>query len=240
MNKTAYNVVAALLRQEILTGKRVAGERLAGERGLCAEFKVSRITLRHALRILAEEGLLRHRHRSGNYVAPHPTRRIPVMIDYTGSMREHAPHLQRKLLRSDWQPAADFQAETLRIAPGDTMLCAERLDTLQGHPVAWDRAVIVRKFGEKLTRADLGRVDFVERWMKRGRFQIVNCEQTIEAAPAEAATARLLGLPADGNLLRSLETYFAAGDEPAGCFVSFYHPQFICIRSQFRWGRKPS
>jgi DNA-binding GntR family transcriptional regulator len=238
MSKTAYNVVAARLRQEILTGKRAPAERLPGERDLCAEFNVSRITIRHALRLLVEEGLLQHRNRSGNYVAPHPARRIPVMIDYTGSMRDHAPQLQRQLLRSAWLPATELQAAALRLAPGDPVLCAERLDLLDEHPVAWDRAVIARKFAEKLTEADLGRVDFLERWMKRGRFQVVNCQQTIEAAPAETATALLLLLPASDNLLRSTETYFAAADEPAGWFVSAYHPRFICIRSQFRWGRK--
>lgn len=237
--KPAYDVVAARMRDEILSGKQSPGERLPGEREMCEHFGVSRITLRHALRLLAEEGLVQRRHGSGNFVAPNPTRRIPVMIDYTGSMKNHAPQLRRKLLRSRWQPAEQAQAAALQIAPGTGVLCAERADTLEGRTVAWDRAAIARPFAEKLGVADLARVDFLEQWMKRSRFRIVHCEQMIEAVSATAEMARQLGLRTGAAVLRSTEIYFAEPNLPAGVFVSCYHPQQMCIRSQFRWGRKP-
>ena len=224
------------MRDEILSGKQSPGERLPGEREMCEHFSVSRITLRHALRLLAEEGLVQRRHGSGNYVAPHPTRRIPVMIDYTGSMRDHAPQLRRRLLRSGWQ-AAGPAAAALQIAPETEVLYAERADTLKGQTVAWDRAAIVRPFAEKLEAADLAQVGFLEQWMKRSRFRIMHCEQMIEAVPATAEMARQLGLRAGGPVLRSTEIYFAESNLPAGVFVSCYHPQQMCIRSQFNWER---
>ena len=239
MTKTAYDVVAGRMRDEILSGKYSPGERLPGEREMCERFSVSRITLRHGLRLLAEEGLVHRRHGSGNYVAPNPTRRIPVMIDYTGSMRDHAPQLRRNLLRSGWQPAEQVQAAALQIAPKTEVLFAERVDTLNARPVAWDRAAILRPFGEELTTADLARVDFIEQWTKRSRFSIVLCEQTIEAVTATAEMARQLILRTGVAVLRSTEIYFAEPNVPAGVFVSCYHPQQMCIRSQFRWGRKP-
>jgi len=226
-------VVSARLRAEILTGRRVAGER-----ELCEYFGVSRITLRHALRLLAEEGLIQKRHGSGNYVAPNLTRRIPVMIDYAGSMRDHAPRLRRRLLHAGWQPAEEAQAAALQIAPRVEVLCAERLDTLDGRPVAWDRAAIVRPFGLALDHADLACVDFLKRWTKRGRFHIDKCEQTIEAVPATAEMARQLGLGARMPVLRSTEIYFTKADLPAGLFVSCYHPRQICVHAQFQWGRR--
>jgi len=239
MANPAYNVVAARMRDKILRSKLSPGERLPGEREMCEHFGISRITLRHALRLLAEEGLIERRHGSGNYVAPNPSRRIPVMIDYTGSMRDHAPQLRRKLLHSGWQLATPTQAAALQIALETQVLVAERADTLQGRTVAWDRAAIVRPFAEKLSAVDMARVDFLEQWMKRGRFRIVNCEQMIEAVSATAEMARPLGLRPGAPVLKSTEIYFAESNLPAGVFVSCYHPQQICIRSQFRWGRKP-
>ncbi|MCU0771712.1 MAG: GntR family transcriptional regulator [Verrucomicrobia bacterium] len=237
MDTTAYGGVAARLREEILAGQRAPGERLAGERELCEEYRVSRITLRHALRLLAEEGLLHKRQGSGNYVAPHPTRRIPVMIDYTGSMRDHAPQLQRRLLESGWRPADEGQAAALQIAPGERVFVAERLDSLEGHPVAWDRAAVPQALAGRLTPGDLEQVDFLERWTKRGRFRVDYCEQTIEAVPASLALARWLALRSGAPLLQSTEVYFAGPDQPVGVFLSCYHPRHMCIRSRFRWGR---
>jgi GntR family transcriptional regulator len=237
MTNTAYDVVAARLRDEILSGKQSPGEQLPSEREMCEHFSVSRITLRHALRLLAEEGLVQRRHGSGNFVAPNPTRRIPVMIDYTGSMRDHAPQLRRKLLRSGWQAVGQAQAAALQIAPETEVLCAERADTLKGQAVAWDRAAIVRPFAEKLEAADLAQVDFLERWMRRSRFRIISCEQMIEAVSATAEMARQLRMRAGRPVLRSTEIYFAETNLPAGVFVSCYHPQQMCIRSQFNWER---
>ena len=152
MTDTAYAKAASQLREEIFCGQHAPGGRLPGERELCGHLKVSRITLRHALRLLAGEGLIERRHGSGNYVVPHPTRRIPVMIDYTGSMREHAPKLKRELLVSDWRPVGGRQAAALQIEPEGTVLYAERVDTIERQPVAWDQAMNLEKAVRELAK----------------------------------------------------------------------------------------
>lgn len=48
--------VAATLRREIFTGTLAAGDRLDAERELAGRFKISRVTLRKALALLAQEG----------------------------------------------------------------------------------------------------------------------------------------------------------------------------------------
>jgi len=99
----AYAIVADKLRRQIVSGKLPPGAQLTAERELCTDFGVSRITIRHAVRLLAEEGLLQRRHGSGTYVKLNPTQHIPLMIDYTGSMRDHAPRLQRRVLAWEWR-----------------------------------------------------------------------------------------------------------------------------------------
>ena len=56
------------LRIRIMRGEYQPGEKLPGESALAAELKVSRMTLRAALRMLKESGLIRTENRSGNYV----------------------------------------------------------------------------------------------------------------------------------------------------------------------------
>lgn len=231
----AYARVANDLREQILNGRLPAAGRLRAERELCREFDVSRITIRHALRILAEEGLLQRRLGSGTYVRPAATRRIPLMIDYTGSMRDHAPRLRRLLLSRRWAAPASDVAEALALPAGERVLVAERVDRQNDTAVAWDRACIAEPYARRLSRAHLQRVDFIEAWTRQARFGIDSCRQQIEAVAADAPTACHLALPPGHPVLKSTEVYYADARRAAGLFVSYYHPRWICITSRFRW-----
>lgn len=61
-----YKILADLLRQEIRSGSRPG--RLPTEKELAERYNMSRQTVRHALQILTEEGLIQRRQGSGSYV----------------------------------------------------------------------------------------------------------------------------------------------------------------------------
>jgi DNA-binding GntR family transcriptional regulator len=205
------------------------------ERELCDAFHLSRITVRRALLTLEEERLIVRRHGSGTYVSVQPERRIPVMIDYTGTMRTHAPLIERRLLRSERRPADPRTAEALRIADGAELLYAERLDSLGKQSVAWDQAYIPAPFAQGLNENHLARVDFVETWIKVCQFDIAVCHQTVDAVAADTTVSRRLGVKGRHPVLRTMELYVATNGRPAGLYVSYYHPSYISISSQHRW-----
>ena len=240
--KTHYGQLADRLREFIRTGRWQPGEKLPAERALCGQFELSRITIRQALRLLENERLLERRHGSGTYVSPYPTRRIPLMIDYTGSMRLHAPKLRRRVALQRWRKADHEIAQGLAIAVGEKYLYAERIDVLEdGQPMAWDKVHISEPFARKLLKTHLARVDFVETWGKLGRFTIESCQQTIEAVGASAEDARKLNVPAGKPVLKSTEIYCAPHGRRAGFFISYYRPDYVCISSTFDWRtRQPS
>ncbi len=63
-----YRRLADELRAEILAGKVRPGERLPAERGLVAQHGLSLNTVRQALNVLAQAGLVERRHGAGTYV----------------------------------------------------------------------------------------------------------------------------------------------------------------------------
>ncbi|MFV8819843.1 GntR family transcriptional regulator [Haliea sp. E17] len=65
-----YLQVAGILRDEIVTGVYPVGAKLPTEDGLCERFAVSRYTVREALRLLREDGLVTSRKRAGTIVIP--------------------------------------------------------------------------------------------------------------------------------------------------------------------------
>lgn len=79
-----YRRVAALLRAEIGAGRLLPGTRLPSIAELAAHCAVAPATVRQALRLLAEEGLVRSRQGSGTFVADQtaaPRRRPQLALD---------------------------------------------------------------------------------------------------------------------------------------------------------------
>lgn len=68
-----YQLLADQLREELLRSNGQAGWKLPTEQELAQQFQFSRQTVRHALRLLEEEGLIQRRQGSGSYA----TGRIP-------------------------------------------------------------------------------------------------------------------------------------------------------------------
>jgi GntR family transcriptional regulator len=70
---SAYRRVAAVLRRRITSGELQRGDRVPPLDELVKEFRVGRVTVRHALDMLADEGLIaRHRDRRGSSVIGQP------------------------------------------------------------------------------------------------------------------------------------------------------------------------
>lgn len=65
-----YKLLADILRREIRSGTIGPGSRLPTEKELSARFGMSRQTVRHALQLLTEEGLIQRRQGSGSYPTP--------------------------------------------------------------------------------------------------------------------------------------------------------------------------
>src|SRR5437667_11462629 len=68
LSRRAHEFVAHELLVLILSGRFRAGDRLPPERQLASAFGVSRPTVRQALRVLAENGLVESRIGSGTFV----------------------------------------------------------------------------------------------------------------------------------------------------------------------------
>ncbi len=234
---TSYSKVATELRHMIQSGKLQPGEQLPPEHSLCDQFALSRITIRRALQLLEEERLVERRHGSGTYVCPHPAYRIPLMIDYTGSVRLHAPRLGRRVVEEGVGAADHEISVALAIPAGAACLYSTRVDFLvDGTPVAWDRLHIAAPFYKGLKHEHLVRIDFIQTWARVCRFKIGYCRQNVEAIKSSREDKTLLGIPAGRPILKTTEVFHTTGGKPAGIYVTHYHSEHFYISSTFDWG----
>lgn len=84
MNNKRHDEIVTLIENLIKNGKLKAGERLPSERYLAEEFKVSRNTVREAIKALAEKAVVISRRGAGTYIAEGA---LSCMID--GVTRRH-------------------------------------------------------------------------------------------------------------------------------------------------------
>lgn len=73
MQKTVaqYEQIIIWIKTRIEEGELKSGDRLESEHQLCSRFQVSRQTVRHALKVLTQEGFIERRQGSGTYIREH-------------------------------------------------------------------------------------------------------------------------------------------------------------------------
>ncbi|MGI8772531.1 MAG: GntR family transcriptional regulator [Acidobacteriaceae bacterium] len=206
-----YQQVANDLMRQIATGAYPVGSLLPREVELSARYRITRHTVREALRRLDEVGLISRRRRAGTSVIAvmpsanykQPINSIEDLLQYGEDTRVHLLRLTRircnvalaSLLEcevgTDW-----VRLETLRTQLGDSPpICLtmsyvitdlpgieEAVRNLEG-PIS---ALLERNYGLRITRID----------------------QSIQAVQLKNREARLLGAKPGGPALRAMRRYY--------------------------------
>jgi DNA-binding GntR family transcriptional regulator len=133
----AYVVVYEQLYDAITTGMYKPGEQLPGETKLAAEFEVSRNTLRQALTILCEDGLIYGVQGSGNFVTPH-YEHVPKGMEKLDNLLFSAARVDCddiRILYNFAVPAKVVQ-EKLNLTVSDITLHSNNIYYNKGTPIA--------------------------------------------------------------------------------------------------------
>jgi GntR family transcriptional repressor for pyruvate dehydrogenase complex len=89
----AYEDIVRQIQQSISDGIFGVGDQLPGERELAAQFRVSRVVIREAMRTLEAKGVLEVRHGSGTFVVRIPSRFLSQSLTLLLELEE-APLLE--------------------------------------------------------------------------------------------------------------------------------------------------
>jgi GntR family transcriptional regulator, phosphonate transport system regulatory protein len=132
-----YAKIADQLRQNIHQGVYQLGDQLPTEAKLAEQFAVNRHTLRQAIALLKNEGLLRVDRGRGTFVAA-KTIRYPIgkRVRYNQTLKAQGWQARFQLIRTLEVPADIAVAKGLEINYGDPVALIERLGLADEEPIS--------------------------------------------------------------------------------------------------------
>jgi GntR family transcriptional regulator len=197
VREVRYRAIADELRGRVESGELGAGRLLPSESELSRAHAVSRVTVRKALELLREEGLIDARQGFGWFVAADPVRQV---LGRLGTIEDQLGKLglssERRVVGFRFvSPPPPRVRQVLSV---DAVLEVRRVNLADGQPFARVTVWCPEEVGARLSRADVERTPFYE----LVGVPIGGATQTIGAAAASAADADLLAVPVGSPVLR--------------------------------------
>lgn len=188
-----YYQIGTLLRAQIQSGRYAPGDRLPTELELVERFGVSRITVRQALKSLAEEGLIRREAGRGTFVSDvAPADRG---VEMGGSVEDFismglATSVQLLDLRAVAATASDREAFGLERA-AKVMQCT-RLRYYRDEPYSYIINRLPMDLAENFSDADWRQGAILQTIEKLG-LELGDADQVVRATLADTLLAEILG-----------------------------------------------
>lgn len=232
-----YYKLAENLRQQIQSGQLRNGDQITSEPALCESYKLSRGTVRQAIQVLVDEGLLRREQGRGTFIAsPNGRSQHFSLSSFAEEMRRQHRQPSTKLLLNETIPASEEVAKRLAVATGTPVLHIQRLRLADGQPVVLETRHLAQALCPQLASEDLEN-DSIH-WLLVHKYQIplVRMEHIVEIQPIPHSVAMLLQTAPDAmafHVDRLTFTTNRAGEKiPAVWFQAIYLQEQVAIHTQ--------
>lgn len=220
-----YRQLADALRGQITSGSLRPGDALPPELELCDTHKVSRHTMREALRLLTEDGLIERRRGAGTIVADVAA---PAFAQPIGDFDAILQYARKAAFEPDaGRPAADEILEQFGLAGDYTVFSGPR--GLTGQPPIAVTTILARRDLAPDDKTIRGLDGSVSEWIEQTHgVAVQKVVQRMEAVALDTSAASALGVATGSPALRTVRRYRDAGGDiillseslhPAGRFA---------------------
>jgi GntR family transcriptional regulator len=207
VRQTRYHAIAEAVRARLEAGEFGAGRLLPSEAELGAAYGASRVTVRRALELLREQGLIDSRQGLGWFAATDPLRQtLGRLGTIEGQLVGEGRASERRVLDFRFTEAPGRVRRHL----GDgSVLRVRRLNLADGEPFGLVTVWCPEHLGAELSRRDVERSPFYELI----GVPLGGATQTIGAAAATDVQAELLAIPPGSPVLRCERVTRSIGGE---------------------------
>lgn len=187
-----YKQLMETIGNDIMSGKYPEGSRLPSETELSKYYQVSRITVRAALKELAEAELIVRKQGKGTFVGKKKlSRNLSTANSFTQACLEMDRVPGAQLISSRLEPATEADCEFFRLPADAQVVCLRRLRYANGIPmsVEEDRFPIRYSF---LLNEDMNNISLLDLLSDKYNITFYDVHRTIEVVYAPNHIAKLL------------------------------------------------
>lgn len=224
----AYIRIHDAIKKEIDEGVWEIGQRLPSERDLADDYEVSRMTLRQAITLLVEEGILERRVGSGTYVASHRVQeKMRGTTSFTEIVRSQGKTPSSQLISYQRKLANEAEIQQLQLKATDTVVRMERVRFADNIPLVFEVASIPEKLIQSFNQEDITE-HFFQTLTDNG-YEIGKSQQTIYAKNASERVANYLKVPKNHAVLALTQVSYFTDGRP----FEYVHSQYVGDRFEF-------
>jgi GntR family transcriptional regulator len=206
-----YLRIHGTLRQRIISGQWPPGSPLPSQRELADEFGVSIMTLRQALQLLTDDGLIETRHGSGTFATAHYAYDLGHLGSFASDLTAQGAKITTTLLAAETvTPPADVAARLG--SPGEVFLL-RRLRLSNGRPLIVQSSYLPAALAQVAESAELGRLGLYTLLAEHG-LTIARAHESISPTTLGTHDARDLARPLRSPALVSHRISFTAAGVP--------------------------
>jgi GntR family transcriptional regulator len=206
-----YLRIHAELRDRITSGQWPAGTSLPAQRDLAGEFGVSIMTLRQALQLLTDDGLIAARHGSGTYVAARYEYDLGHLRSFAADLAAQGAEIRTRLLATEIiTPPEEVSA---RLGDPGQALHLRRLRLAGDRPLIVQTSYLPLPLAEGLDPADLAERGLYSVLAEHG-LTVTRAAETITPATLDPRDATDLARPPGSPALLSHRLSFTAAGVP--------------------------
>jgi GntR family transcriptional regulator len=207
-------MIAADLETKIKDGEYRPGQALPGQRELSAAYGVTLMTLRQALALLTDRGLVAQHPGRGTFVtSPKAAYSMGSLRSLSDDLRAQGHAVDTVVLARDTATLPGWAAERLGLPAGVHALRIERLRRLGATPAIHQVSWVPEPGAGSLAGADLAAVPLYDALIAGGTA-VVSAEERLSPALLGEELSVLLDRPAGAPVFRSDRTTFGAGGTP--------------------------
>ena len=217
----AYRRIQYALRKRIEAGELQPGDAVPSERELARNNEVSLMTARHALAELEHEGLVDRRRGAGTFVSL-PKIHFNRLASFTEQMASRGLPARSRILCATIIEGEQEAVARLALPPHSRLVKLERLRQSGEQAFAVESCYLPAEEFAGLLSRPLERRSLFATLEREYGIELQYADEEVDATPASARIAELLGIHAGAPVLRIRQALYSTGGKATVYVIGFY------------------
>lgn len=219
-----YRQLYLILRGQIETREYQVDDTLPTEEQLAEQYAVSRVTVRKALQILVDDGLIVRQAGKGTFVYPQKIEEnLYSLQGFAEMMASDYPAQVMEILNFEVIQARDDLASLLTVSTGDKILRIKRRHKVENRPVAYAIIYLPFEVGKLFAPEDVETTPIYTLLVWKASIIIGRATQRIAAIAANQEISEALGIASGSPVLTVKRVTYSSEQKPIE-YIQLYYP----------------